>query len=124
MQARPRLPMWISVGMLLATAAAIPLTSRSPHPRTDPPRSLREFKELLSHAEPNLYIVPAFTHCPERGVLVSERPLRQDQAYRLLRVPEYAHRWQGIILCEQPPQHFCTLEEVRESWGEHGMQIG
>jgi hypothetical protein len=88
------------------------------------PRSLKEFTELLSQAEPKLYVVPATSHCPKKGVWVSQHPLSDEEASWLLRVPEHAHRWQGIALCEMPIESFLTPDEVRESWGELHMQLG
>ncbi len=121
---RKPVPLWMNVTMFAVAVMMIPLIGQSRRGGDSPPGSLREFRERLSQAEPELYIVPASPHSPDTGVWVSERPLSAEQTVRLLRASEYAHRWQGTALCLRPLEGFLVPDEVRESWGELGKQIG
>ncbi len=122
---RKPVPLWINVSVFAVAVVVVPLIGPSRRRADDSlPRSLREFTELLSQAEPKLYIAPASPQCPDRAVWVSKRPLRYEEACRLLRAPEYANRWQGIAVCETPLESFYIPDETQESLGELHMQIG
>jgi hypothetical protein len=124
MLARKSLLLWSFVSVLGLSATAVPSVYRSLCPPIVPPRSLPELTELLSQAEPELLVVSVTPSTPENGVWVCERSLPREQLSRMLRTPSYAPRWQGVVLCEIPPEHWNRPEDEIEGWGEHFMQIG
>jgi hypothetical protein len=124
MLARKTLLLWIFVSVLGLSATAVPSVYRSLCPPIVPPRTLTELTELLSQADPELHVIFVTANTQENGVWVCERPLPREQLMRLLRTPSYAPRWQGVVLCEIPPEHWHQPEDEMESWGEHFMQIG
>ncbi len=124
MLARKPLLLWIFVSVFGLSAAAVPSVYRSLCPSIVPPRTLTELTELLSRAEPELHVVSVAPNTPENGVWVCERSLPQEQFLRLLCTPQFAHRWQGVVLCEMPPEHWDRPEDEIENWGENFMQIG
>lgn len=124
MPVRQPLPLWIVVGVFALSIAVVPPIGQLLRPPVSLPRSLAESVELLSQCEPPFHAVRANDRCAEAGVYFCERPQSLAQLQLLLRAPEYAYRWRGVVFCERadgfgqiPPEHL-------ESWGEHGRTIG
>ena len=122
MPVRKPLSLWLSVSMLGLSTAVTPLVYRALCPPFVPPRTLQELSELLCQAEPGLLVVPIMPSRPEGGLWVCERPRSWDELARLRRAPEYAYRWQGVVLCERIGEMTELVDT--EIWGEHGMQVG
>jgi hypothetical protein len=114
--------LWISIGILGLSAAATPWAYRSLFPAIAPPRTVREMAELLSKAEPGLYVIPVAPNYPENGVWVCDRPQSWEQLSWLRRAPEHAYRWQGVVFCQKAGEMTEVVDT--DTWGEHGMQIG
>jgi hypothetical protein len=112
------------VSLLGLSVAALPSAYRSLYPPIAPPRTLAGLTELLARVEPGLNVVPVTPNTPANGIWLCEQSLPWEQLEGLIRDPAYAHRWQGVVLCEIPPKHWLITEEEIESWGDHFMEIG
>lgn len=122
---RKPLSLWIVVSLFVAAVALVPLAHPLLRRPVAPPRTITELTEFLSRVEPKLYVVP-LPNGSEDGVWLCASPhSREDLMDRMLiRAPEYANQWKGIVICQGLGTHFVFPEYELEDWGEYGMRIG
>ena len=120
---RPRTYTVVTGAFLVATLA-VPSASHlfRPAPRT--PETPAEVAELLRQSYPALYVVPANGDSPDSGIYVSERPLPPDRIMRLIRHPDFADRWEGVVYCERDGWMSRIAPYDLDRWGEHGLRAG
>jgi hypothetical protein len=116
--------LWVSVTVLLASIVIVPLAYPLLRPSVPPPHTLTELTELLRQADPSLCAVAMTDLGLEDGVYFCERPQPREQLLRLLRAPECAHRWKGVVYCDRSSGLAQIPADQLHSWGEHGMQVG
>jgi hypothetical protein len=68
--------------------------------------------------------VPANGDSPHSGIYVSERPLPLDRIMRLIRHPDFADRWEGVVFCERDGWMSRIAPYDLDRWGEHGLRAG
>jgi hypothetical protein len=122
---RKPLPIWISVSLFAVSVATAPQAVRMLRRPAEPPRTLAELVALLSHRTPPLYTVRQFENSPENGMWVCVRPRSREEFPCLIRAPEYAHRWEGLVFVERNVNSFSIPDDfIRDKWGVYGTRVG
>jgi hypothetical protein len=120
---RPR-PFTVVTGALLLAILAVPAADRLLRPALRTPETPAEVAELLRQSYPALHVVPANGGTPDSGIYVSERPLPRDRITRLIRHPDFADRWEGVVFCERDGWMSRIAAYDLDRWGGHGMRAG
>lgn len=125
---RKPFPMWIWIGLFLASVAPVPFISRSLRRPIAPPCTLAQIAEFLSQNAPDLYVVPPIEDRPECGLYICMHPQPRGQLVRLVRNPKIIGtsrlgEWQGVVFLDRLGNIDLLAEEI-QTWGEHGLQIG
>jgi hypothetical protein len=117
-------PYTVVTGAFLVATLAVPSADRLLRPAPQTPEMPAEVAELLRQAYPALYVVPANGGSPHSGIYVSQRPLPLGRVVKLIRHPDFAHRWEGVVYCERDGWIGRIAPYDLDRWGEHGMRAG
>jgi hypothetical protein len=114
----------VAFRLFLVTLLAVLPAYRAYHSVPRPPETPAELTEALRQFRPALHIVPANGSNPQSGIYISERPLSRDRIARLIRQPQQAYRWEGVVYCERYQGGSTIGPPDMEAWGEHGLRAG
>jgi hypothetical protein len=121
---RPSFCLVASRVVFLVTLLAVPLAYRAFRSVPRPPQTPAELTEALQQFRPALYIVPANGRNPQSGIYISERPLPSARIAKLLRQPQHADRWKGVVYCERYRYGSEICPPYLDDWGDHGLHAG
>jgi hypothetical protein len=102
----------------------VPLANLVLRPAPRPPESPTELAEALRQFRPELHVVPANGRDPQSGIYISDRSLLPGRIAKLLRQPERADGWEGVVYCERDLAVSQIGPPDLAGWGEHGMRAG
>jgi hypothetical protein len=124
MLARRSLPLSLIVTVFLVSIAAVPFSRKLIRSSSPIPSTIPELMQSIRKSAPHLHIVLLRDHLPDEGIYLCERPYPRERLRQLLRVPECAHHWRGIVYGERADRLGVIPPEELASWGEYSMQIG
>jgi len=102
----------------------VPLANLVLRPAPRPLETPAELAEALRQFRPALHVVPANGRDPQSGIYISVRPLRPGRIAGLVRQPERADGWEGVVYCERDLAVSQIGPPDLAGWGEHGMRAG